>query len=156
MTTCKDFARYAESLCGSKGTKYQAKFQLPKNSPWSAAFVSACLSSFESTSGLISSSKCSDFESLAESDEVRWIARSECDRRTTPKEGDVVLINWKSNNSSPVNKVGIVRRYSSSENTVDVVIGDCGADSITSTVSMRTYSADLTCIKGYVRIKAFS
>lgn len=114
------------------------------------------MSNFESTFGLINSSKCSDFESLASSDKVTWIARSECSKRTTPKEGDVVLINWKSDSAGPVNKVGVVKRYSSSANTVDVIIGDCGADSATSAVSMRTYSADLTCIKGYIRIKAFS
>lgn len=148
MTTSKQLASYAESLCGDTGSRYQSMFQASGNVPWSAAFVSSCLNHFDDTSSLLSSNRCSDFEKIKGSDKVQWIPRG----KSSPKQGDIMLFNWSSNQTGKVNKVGIVKKCGSS--TVDVVLGDCGADSRNSTVAMHTYNQDLTCIQGYIRIKS--
>ena len=156
MTTSKQLAAYAESLCGDNGSRYRARFGLPGNSPWSAAFASYCLSAFPETSGMVDSSRCSDFTKLISSSEVDWIPGPQYGSSKKPKEGDIALINWSSKQDGSVNRICIVRRYNVSDDTIDVVMGDAGSDSNNNTVAMRTYSSDLSCIKGYMRIKSLN
>lgn len=156
MTTAKQLAAYAESLCGDDGGRYRARFGLPGNSPWSAAFASYCLSKFPETSGIVDSPKCSDFTKMSTSSDIDWIPGPQYGSSTRPKEGDIVLINWSSKQDGKVNRISIVRRYNREDNTIDVVMGDSGSDCGSSTVAMRTYNADLSCIKGYMRIKSLN
>lgn len=154
----KTFAQVAESKCGKRASEFRSKYNLPKNSSWSAAFVSACADECEVLGVVVPKSlKCQDIaDNGTNSEKVTysgsWIPGACEGGEGAPEPGDVALINWSSDPSSRADSAAIVTSYDEDSDSVSLVIGDYGtAGSNNSSVRMTTYSRSFKCLKGYFR-----